>query len=132
MTDPVDFKFTHDHEWVQVRGDIIRVGVSDYIQSKLDDITHVDLPEPDDHHCEMEETLGEIESLRGATEYHAPAAGIITAINTELLVKHELINHDPYGEGWLIEMKLDDMADLDDLMDLHEYEATLPEDEEEE
>jgi glycine cleavage system H protein len=126
MTDPSRLKFTDSHEWVGDGGEIIRVGISDFWQQRLSDITHVELPEPDDHHYEAREDMGVVESLEMAADFHAPVPGVIVAINTELLSTPELINTDPYGDGWLVEMRPDSMSDLDDLLEHDEYEAGLP------
>jgi len=131
MTDPAKLKFTETHEWVRVQGDRLRVGVSDFAQQKLSDIIHVDLPEPDDHHYEAGEEMCVLESLKTAADVHAPLSGIIVAINSSLLSKPELVNSDPYGDGWLVEMHADHADDVNGLADYDEYEASLPEEEEE-
>lgn len=132
MTDPLHCKFTVTHEWVRPKGDKITVGISEDAQRQLSDIIHVELPEPDEHHHYAEhEEMGVVESLRLSTDFHAPVSGTITAINANLLSSPELINEDPYGEGWLVEMVPDDMDDVESLMDIDEYEGILPEDEEE-
>jgi glycine cleavage system H protein len=132
MRDPAKMRFTDTHEWVAREGGLLVVGITDYAQMRLSDVTHVELPEPDDHHCEAGEDLGVLESLQSAMEYHAPVAGRVMAINNDLLVKPELVNTAPFGEGWLFKMKADDPSDMDGLMDFDEYDASLPEEEEEE
>lgn len=131
MDDVTDLKFTGTHEWVRRKGSKIVVGITEYAQQRMSDITNVELPEPDDHHYEADEDMCVIESLRMATDCHAPVSGRIVAINTDLLAKPEIINSDPYGEGWLVEMAPDNADDIDSLMDSYEYEAGLPEEEEE-
>lgn len=124
--------YTQTHEWVRVKkGKNIVVGISDYGQAILSEATGVELPEPDDHLSDAGEELGVIESLRTCMSYHAPVAGKITSVNTELLSTPELINHDPYGEGWIFEMQIQNIRDLDNLLDQDEYDATIPDDEEE-
>ena len=132
MSEPADAKFTATHEWVRMDGNEAIVGVSDFIQHKLADIIHVELPEPDDHHYEHGEDFIVLESLRTAMDFHAPLAGIVTAVNEDLHGKPELINDDCYGAGWIARMKPDDPADIEALMDYHEYDAGLPEDHDEE
>ncbi len=134
MTVPVEARFSQTHAWVvrQEDGETIRVGISDYLQHHLSDIINVDLPEPDDHHYEAEEDVCLIESLKATTDLHAPVSGTICAINTKLLSAPEIINEDPYGAGWMVEMKPDNIADIEELVDPDEYELTLPEDDEEE
>ena len=126
MVDPSQLKFGETHEWVRVEDNTIVIGITDFWQNHLSDITHVELPEPDDHHYDVEEDIGMIESLESAAEFHAPVAGVIIAINSELLVRPELINSDPYETGWLVEMRPDHMDDVDTLLDPYEYEAGLP------
>ncbi|MCX7590304.1 MAG: glycine cleavage system protein GcvH [Kiritimatiellae bacterium] len=130
MADPANLRYTENHQWVEIRGSRIRVGLTEYGQERLSDITHVELPEPDDHHYEAHEEIGLVESLKMAAEFRAPVAGKIVAVNSDLFIKPELINQDPYGDGWLVEMIPDDMGDVKDLMDLDEYEAGVPEEEE--
>jgi len=131
MEDLSDIRFTPNDEWVRLEGETIRVGISDFAQGRLGDIVHVDLPEPDDHHYEPDEDAGVIESLSGSIEFHAPLAGMITAINSNLLSNPELVSVDPYGAGWLVEMKPDDIGGYDELLDVNEYESGLPEEDEE-
>ena len=126
--EPSTLRFTETHEWVAVQGDTIRIGISEYWQDRLSDITHVELPEPDDHHYEEGEDMGVVESLEIAADFHAPLAGVIVAINSALLATPELINSDPYGAGWIAEMQPDNLSDVDDLLDFDEYDAALPDD----
>lgn len=132
LGDPSDLRFTDTHEWVRIKDrTTIVVGLTDFAQMRLSDITSVELPEPDDHHYETREEISVIEALNTSAAFHAPADGVIMATNTELLSRPELINLDPYGSGWLVEMKPDNITDVLDLMDVDQYEANLPEDEEE-
>ncbi len=127
-----ELRFTSMHEWARVKkGKIVLAGISDYAQSLLSDITSVELPEPDDQCYEAGEEVGVIESLKSSMPFHAPTSGTISAVNRELLSNPELINQDPYGEGWLIEMHASNVADLKNLVDQDEYESGLPEEEEE-
>ncbi len=132
MSTPRGLKFSTNHQWVKVKanGKII-VGVTDYAQSQMHAITYVELPEPDpNHEFAAEEEVGVIESNKTAAPFLSPVSGIITAVNTHLLDNPELVNHDPYGAGWIFEMKATDMGEVEDLMDLDSYEASLPIDEE--
>ncbi|MEO0273371.1 MAG: glycine cleavage system H protein [candidate division WOR-3 bacterium] len=127
-----DLKFTSTHEWVRVEKGTIVVGITDYIQGLLPRITNVELPEPDEnHHYEAGEDVSVIESLRNTYDFKAPVSGIIVEVNYNLLSNPELINEDPYGEGWIIRMKPDNMKDVNKLLDLYTYEDNLPEEEEE-
>jgi glycine cleavage system H protein len=129
MIEPIRLKYTGTHEWVHVKGKRIIVGITDFEQQQLSDITSVDLPEPDEHHYDAGEEIGVIESVKTSADFDAPVSGTITATNTELLSKPELINSDPFGRGWIIEMAPDNMAEVSGLMDVDEYEGSLPEDE---
>jgi len=129
MFEATRLKYTRTHEWVHVKGKKIIVGITDFGQQQLSDITSVDLPEPDEHHYEAGEEIGVIESAKTSADFHAPVSGTITATNTELLSTPELINSDPYGRGWIVEITPDSMAEISGLMDMDEYEGSLPEDE---
>jgi glycine cleavage system H protein len=130
--DFADIKFTNNDQWIAPRGESWRVGITDFAQDRLGDIVHVELPELDDHHYEADEEIGLIESLSGSIELRAPVAGVVTGVNTELLSNSDLINRSPYDEGWIVEMTIDDESGLEDLMDIDDYEAGLPEDDDEE
>ena len=91
-------------------------------------IIHIELPEPDDHHYEEGEDFLTLESLEGAMDLHAPVPCTVTTVNHTLHHKPELINDDPYGDGWLLRLRPDRMADMEELMDYHEYEVGLPPD----
>lgn len=123
-----NLKLTSTHEWVRVRGKSIVIGITDYAQQSMSDITSIELPEPERY--EAGEELGVIESVRTSVDFHAPVSGVVTKINTELLSSPELINTDPFGAGWILEMKPESMSDVAALLDFDEYEAELPEDEE--
>ena len=133
MHAPRNLKFTRDHEWVRVKGHALVVGMTDFAQHQLSHIINVDLPAPDEHHhYDGGAEVGVLESVKAAADFHAPVSGIVTAVNPELLHAAELINSDPYGAGWLFQMKPDAMADIEDLMDLDDYEGSLPDDSNEE
>lgn len=134
MSAPKGLKFTTNHQWVKVKANgKITVGVTDYAQGQMHAITYVELPEPDpNHEFAPEEEVGVLESNKTAAPYLAPVSGIVTAVNTNLLDNPDQVNNDPYGAGWIFEMKPTDMAEVEDLMDLDAYEATLPIEEEEE
>ena len=129
MIEQTKLKYTRTHEWVLVKGKKIIVGVTDFGQQQLSDITSIDLPEPDEHHYEAGEEIGVMESVKTSADFHAPVAGTITATNTELLSRPELINTDPFGRGWIVEMAPDSVAEANSLMDIDEYENSLPEEE---
>jgi glycine cleavage system H protein len=130
MRDPSELKYTRTHEWACLKGNRIVVGITDYAQAHLADIVNVEMPEPDDHHYDAGEECCVIGSLKTSRACLMPVSGTIVAINTELLSRPEVINSDPYGEGWLVEIKPDSREEIRDLMDVDEYEASLPEEEE--
>lgn len=132
MTDPSEAKFTETHEWVRKKGKTVLVGISEHQQQQLSDVTNIELPEVDEVHYEVDEDICVIEGLNDTATLHAPVSGTIVSVNTDLLSKPEHINNDPYGKGWIVEMKPDDMGAIEDLMDVEEYEANLPDESEEE
>ncbi len=132
MTDTSDMMFTQNHEWILVRKDKTAVvGITDYGQSVLSEVTHVDVPEPDDQVYEAGEELGVIESLRNSFPFHCPVSGVITDSNRKLLSSPELINEDPFGEGWIFEFQVKDPSEIEELMTPDEYDSHLPDDDEE-
>jgi glycine cleavage system H protein len=131
MIDESKLRYTHSDLWVRREGKRILIGLTDFGQHRLGDAVHVEMPEPDDHHYEAGEDMGVVQSLRTSFEMHAPVSGIITRINIKLLSRPEIVNSDPYGDGWLVEMKPDSVLDVEHLLDIQEYESGLPEEEEE-
>ena len=103
MTTPADLKYTAEHEWVKVVGDHVRIGITDYAQEALGDIVFVTLPAVGTE-VEHGQTFGEVESTKSVSDIFAPLTGVITARNEELDAHPELVNSDPYGEGWMVEI----------------------------
>lgn len=121
---PSGFYYTREHEWAKIDGETVIVGISDHAQNELGDITFVELPDKGLHVHQGEELLV-IESVKAASDVYAPLSGIVTAVNEELNESPELINSDPYNDGWLCKIKPDDMAELDDLFSAQEYREML-------
>lgn len=119
---PGDLKYSTEHEWLRVEGDIARVGITDYAQDELGDIVYVDLPKVGAT-AKFMGKFGEIESVKVASEIFSPASGEIAEINAALDQAPELVNKDPYGEGWLVAIRLSDATELDQLLDAAGYEA---------
>jgi glycine cleavage system H protein len=120
---PEDLKYTPDHEWVARLGDdTVRVGITDFAQEQLGDVVFVQLPEIGTA-VAAKDSVGEVESTKSVSEIYAPLGGTVTAANGTLDVQPELINNDPFGEGWMFELKIDDAAALDRLLDLTAYRA---------
>ena len=121
---PDDLKYTAEHEWARVGGTTspttIRVGVTDYAQEALGDVVFVSLPEVGAK-VGQGEAFGEVESTKSVSDLYAPVSGTVTARNDDLDSRPELINSDPYGEGWLVEIEVSDAAQVDGLLDAAAY-----------
>jgi glycine cleavage system H protein len=118
---PEDLRYTSEHEWVAPReGATFRVGITAFAQDALGDIVYVQLPEPGTA-VTAGESLGEVESTKSVSDIYAPASGTVTARNEQLSAQPELINADPYGEGWLVEIQVADPAQVDSLLDAAAY-----------
>lgn len=120
-------RFTRDHLWIRIEGSHARIGLSEHGQASLGAVHAVDLPGVGES-LERGEAFGEIESRRTVTELVAPVTGSVTATNTDLEDEPSLVNDDPHHAGWLLEVDLDDPDELDELMDLDQYEALVSED----
>ena len=116
---PEDVRYSNDHEWAQVTGDTVKIGISDYAQDQLGDIVFVELPEVGDSFSAGDE-FGTLESVKAVSELYAPIAGEVVAVNTALEDAPELLNQDPYG-GWIVEIKPEDAGDFDNLLDREAY-----------
>ncbi len=121
---PDDVRYAESHEWARADGDKVKVGISDYAQDQLGDIVFVELPEIGDTFNKGEE-FGTVESVKAVSELYMPVAGEIAAINSSLEDAPEKVNNTPYGDGWMIEIKADNAAELDELMDNNAYLETL-------
>jgi glycine cleavage system H protein len=121
---PGDRKYSNTHEWVKIEGDLVVVGITDYAQDALGDITFVELPEVGKN-VDQESQCGVVESVKVANDIFAPIAGEIAAVNTALGDKPELLNEDPYEKGWIIKLSDYDQGQFEDLMINDEYEALL-------
>ena len=119
MNIPADLRYTKDHEWVKVTGSVVRVGITDYAQDALGDVVFVQLPTVGAV-FEAQQGLGEIESTKSVSDVYAPVAGTVTAVNDMLSDQPELLNSDPYGQGWMCEI---DASHIDEsyLMSAEEY-----------
>jgi glycine cleavage system H protein len=120
---PSDLRYTKTHEWLRDNGDgTVTIGITEHAQELLGDVVFVELPEVETV-LSAEENCGVIESVKAASDMYAPLDGEVTEVNEELDSEPELINTAPFGEGWIFTMKLNSMADLEDLLDADEYEA---------
>jgi glycine cleavage system H protein len=120
VTTPEDLKYTEEHEWLATSAETVRLGITDYAQGQLGDVVFVELPEVG-RTVNAGDPIGEVESTKSVSEIFAPVAGEVTAVNNALDDTPELINSDPYGEGWIIELTLTDPNTLDALLDAKAY-----------
>lgn len=123
---PADLRYTKTHEWVRKHDHFLEVGITDFAQHQLSDITYVEFPELD-RRFDSNEEIVVVESIKAATEVCAPVSGIVAEVNESLQSSPETINTDPYRAGWLFRIDPDNMDDIDGLMTAEEYEASLPE-----
>jgi len=127
VTTPDDLKYTAEHEWVRARsGSTVRVGITDYAQEALGDIVYVSLPEVGAE-VTAGEAFGEVESTKSVSDVYAPVPGTVSARNETLEAQPELVNSDPYGEGWIVEIDVSDPAVVDTLLDAEGYRELLDE-----
>ena len=126
MEFPSNVKYTKEHEWIRVEGDIAYVGITDYAQEQLGDIVFVDIP-TEGETLEKEEVFGTIEVVKTISDLFLPVSGEVLEQNEALADIPELVNKDPYGEGWLIKIKPNDANDVNDLLDAEAYKALVNE-----
>jgi len=128
MNIPKDLRYTSTHEWVRIRNRIATVGITDFAQAQLSDLTFVELPAVDDELAASDEAAV-VESVKAASDVYAPVSGRVIEINNRVIEQPDIINRDPYGEGWLFKIEMTDPSEVEDLMDADQYEETLPEEE---
>lgn len=124
MSSPADLKYSKSHEWVRVDGDVATIGLADHAQSELGDITYLELPDVGDT-VTAGEPLGVVESVKAASDIYAPVGGDVIERNENAVNAPELVNQSPFGDAWLIKVKVADAADLDALMDAIAYDEFL-------
>lgn len=115
-----DLLYTRDDEWLRIDGDEATVGISDYAQNSLSDIVYLEFPSAGETFGKGD-SFGVVESVKAAADLYMPVSGEVTAVNEALLDQPELVNEDPYGEAWMVKVRLDDKSELDDLMDAAAY-----------
>ena len=120
MNVPAELKYTKDHEWIRVEGDIVTVGITDFAQSELGDIVYVEI-ETEGETMDAEEVFGTIEAVKTVSDLFMPISGEIIEFNAELESSPETVNSDPFGEGWMVKIKVSDSSQLDSLMDADAY-----------
>ena len=124
MNFPTDVKYTKDHEWIRVDGDVAYVGITDYAQSELGEIVYVDIT-TEGETVAKEEVFGTIEAVKTVSDLFMPASGEVLEVNAELEDAPELVNQEPYGKGWLIKVSVADAAELDSLLSAEEYQQLI-------
>ncbi|MGI2798249.1 glycine cleavage system protein GcvH [Photobacterium damselae] len=125
---PSDLKFTHSHEWVRDEGNgIYTIGITDHAQSLLGDMVFIDLPELEDE-LEAGGDCAVVESVKSASDIYAPLTGVVVAINEDLDGAPGLVNSDPYGDGWLFQLQVEDDIELGELLDGEDYLETIADD----
>lgn len=121
---PADRRYSKEHEWVKADGDAARIGITDYAQDQLGDVVYVDLPEAGATIKQFEK-MGEIESVKAVSDLFSPISGDVIATNHGVVEKPELVNSDPHGDGWLLEVRISDASELDKLLSAEEYDAFI-------
>ena len=124
MNIPENLKYTKDHEWLNVEGDEATIGITDFAQKELGDIVFIEV-ETEGESLDKDETFGTIEAVKTVSDMFMPVTGEVVSFNEELESTPELVNKDPYGEGWIIKLKITDAAQLDDLLDASAYKALI-------
>ncbi len=123
---PTDRRYSKDHEWIAVDGEVALVGITDFAQKELGDIVYVELP-PNGQQVKAGDVLGTIESVKAVSEIRAPVAGSVVDANQELDGKPEAVNEDPHGSGWYCKLRLADAAEVDTLLDAEAYQKFIAE-----
>lgn len=124
MNVPKELKYTKDHEWLSLDGDVATVGVTDFAQSELGDIVYVEV-ETLDETLEKEEVFGTVEAVKTVSDLYMPISGEIIEFNEKLETNPEVVNEDPYGEGWMIKIRVSDENELNELLSADEYEGEI-------
>lgn len=119
---PADLRYSKSHEWVRLEGDIATIGITDFAQSELGDVVYVDLPAVG-RSLTLDETFGSVESVKTVSDLYAPVAGTVVEVNELLGGQSELINTDPYGQGYVIKVKLEDLSSFEALLSAEDYAA---------
>ncbi|MFI5366969.1 MAG: glycine cleavage system protein GcvH [Candidatus Binatia bacterium] len=129
MEFPEDYKYSKEHEWVLVEGHVATIGITDFAQDQLGDIVFVELPAVGDK-VSKEDAFGVVESVKAVSDIYAPVSGKVLEVNDDLPENPEMLNEDPYGDGWIIKIEMSDPDELNDLMTAAEYEEYVAEEKE--
>jgi len=126
MKTPTELKYSRDHEWVKIEGNRVRIGITDFAQSQLGDVVFVEVPEVDSN-IAAGAGFSVVESVKAVSDIYAPVGGVIVEVNEALADTPEIMNEDPYGEGWLVVIEIADSAELGELLSSDEYEKLIAE-----
>ncbi|GGW59511.1 glycine cleavage system H protein [Winogradskyella epiphytica] len=124
MNTPSELKYTKDHEWVKIEGDIATIGITDFAQSELGDIVYVEVDTLDET-LDIEEVFGTVEAVKTVSDLFLPLSGEIVEFNESLEDEPEKVNTDPYGDGWMIKLKFSDASQIDNLLSAEDYKALI-------
>ncbi len=124
MKTPENYKYTSNHEWVLIEGEIATVGITDYAQSELGDIVFIELPEVGDEFAKGD-AIGTIEAVKTVADMNTPVSGEIVEINEKLIDESETVNTDPYTEGWIAKLKFSDASEVNDLLSAEKYQELI-------
>lgn len=124
MNFPEDLKYTKDHEWIRIDGSVAYIGITDFAQSELGDIVYVDI-DCEGETLDKDEVFGSVEAVKTVSDLFMPVDGTVLEINTKLEDDAELVNTDPYGDGWMVKIEISDASQLDDLFDVSSYRESI-------
>lgn len=124
MNFPAELKYTKDHEWVKVEGDVAIVGITEFAQSELGDIVFVEI-ETEGEELDKEEVFGSVEAVKTVSDLFMPLSGEVMEFNTAIEEKPELVNQDPYGKGWMIKIKMSNPSEAEDLLSAEDYKESV-------
>ena len=124
MPSPTDRRYTKEHEWVRVENDLGTVGITDYAQDQLGDLVYLDLSSSGTQVKQLDK-LGEIESVKAVSDLYSPVSGELVEVNQEVVDRPELVNQSPYGQGWLVRLRLADPAEVDGLLTAEQYDELI-------
>lgn len=124
MNIPADLKYTKEHEWIKVDGDVATVGITDFAQGELGDIVYVEV-ETEGETLDAEEVFGTVEAVKTVSDLFMPISGEVLEFNEGLEADPELVNNDPYGEGWMVKVKISDTSQLDELLSAEDYKGVV-------
>ena len=130
MEAPPGLKYSKEHEWVAAEETAATIGITDHAQEQLGEIVYIELPSIGEK-VSKDDPFGVVESVKAVSDIYAPVSGTVLEVNEDLAESPEVVNEDPYGDGWLIKIRVSDPADLDDLMDNEEYEQMIAREKEE-